>query len=496
MSNIRVTYTGLIAFLTSIIGVITGTVFVIIVTRTIPPDEFGLWTLVGSLVSYVLVVEPIISYWTTRQTSRDENVGRTALASSSVLSLGGIAAYLVIALLVHIDSQADLSFLLLATVLVPLFFITNTSTSICAGFKPQSISYATILFETMKIPLGILFVIVLEWGVYGALYTSIFALSFKMIFLVYSSREKLLSEIKKSYIKFWAKMSWMPLYFSSSGLVTKLDILIYTTFTGSLLGPAYWGVSIAVSSLVGHSFNISHGLYPKLLADSKTAIAEANLQRTMFFAIPLLAVSIIFAKPMLHILNPIYVDAVMIVYLLSLRGFVGVPLGIFYNILSAYEKIDTNKNVKFTEMLHSKLFLIPTLQHIQSGFYIVTLVVLFIMLQQQNASEIELVTYWAFSQLITLLPFLFYSYYKVKKETNFKINFQILFKFLLVTIFASIIAFYLSEIFLTYPQSIYDHLPELIPIVILSGSLYFGILYVVDTSTRLFFNSILSEIRK
>jgi O-antigen/teichoic acid export membrane protein len=496
MSNVRVTYSGLIAFLTSIIGVITGTIFVIIVTRTIPPDDFGLWTLVGSLVSYVLVVEPIVSYWTTRQISRGDDVGKTALASSSVLSLGGIGAYLVIAFVVHMDSQADLSFLLLATVLVPIFFITNTLTSICTGFKPQSISFATISFEIMKIPLGILFVIILDWGVYGALYTSIFAFAPKIFILVYSSHEKLLSEIKKSYIKFWIKLSWMPLYLSSSGLITKFDILIYTIFTGSLLGPAYWGVSIAVSSLVGHSFNISHGLYPKLLANSKTVIAEINLQRTMFFAIPLLAVSIIFAKPMLHILNPIYIDAVMIVYFLSLRGFVSVPLNIFYNVLSAYEKIDTQKNAKFTEFLHSKLFLIPTLQHIQSSAYIVTLVLFLIMLQQQNASEMELVAIWAFAQFITVFPFLFYAYYKVKKETNFKINFQILFKFLLVTIFVSTIAFYLSEIFLTYPESIYEHIPELLPIVALSGLLYFGILYLIDKSTRSFFNSILSEIKK
>ena len=79
MSNIRVTYTGLIALVTSLVGVFTGTVFVIIVTRRLTPDDFGLWTLIGTVISYVLVVEPIISYWTTRQISRGEKTFETEL---------------------------------------------------------------------------------------------------------------------------------------------------------------------------------------------------------------------------------------------------------------------------------------------------------------------------------------------------------------------------------------------------------------------------------
>ena len=39
MSSIRVTYSGLIAFGVSLIGVITGTIFVIMVTRKLTPDE-------------------------------------------------------------------------------------------------------------------------------------------------------------------------------------------------------------------------------------------------------------------------------------------------------------------------------------------------------------------------------------------------------------------------------------------------------------------------
>ena len=60
MGSIRVTYSGLIGFIISLIGVVTGTIFVIIVTRQLSPEDFGLWTLVGSIVSYVIIINPIV----------------------------------------------------------------------------------------------------------------------------------------------------------------------------------------------------------------------------------------------------------------------------------------------------------------------------------------------------------------------------------------------------------------------------------------------------
>jgi O-antigen/teichoic acid export membrane protein len=360
LSNIRVTYTGLIALITSLIGVFTGTVFVIIVTRRLTPDDFGLWTLIGTVISYVLVVEPIISYWTTRQISRGENVGRSALTTSGIFSIGGLAAYFGIAVLVYFTSEIDILVLVIASFLVPVNFLTNTLSSISLGHKPQAISYSTIAFESSKTPLGIIFVILIPLGIIGVLITTILASLIQMSILLWMSREKLLGELKKIFIKFWIKLSWLPLYFSSSGLIYKFDILIYTTLTSSFIGPAYWGVSIAAAKLVGLSIDLSQGLYSKIIATGKTEVAKENIKQIMFLAIPFLAVSIVFAKPILHILNPIYIDGIYIVYFLAIRTFLAIPMTLSYKILQASEKIDLDKNATFKHFVKSKLFLIPS----------------------------------------------------------------------------------------------------------------------------------------
>ena len=102
MSNIRETKTGLIAFGTSIITVITGLMFALIITRTLTPEEFGTWNVILSLVSYSLIIEPMISWWTTRDVARGEEIGKTAVITNGVSSIGGSFIFLVIAYLLTI----------------------------------------------------------------------------------------------------------------------------------------------------------------------------------------------------------------------------------------------------------------------------------------------------------------------------------------------------------------------------------------------------------
>ena len=70
MDDIRVAYSGLLGFAVAIGGVFAGLAFTVIVTRQLTPEEFGVWAVIGSMTSYSIAAEPIISYWTTRQIAR------------------------------------------------------------------------------------------------------------------------------------------------------------------------------------------------------------------------------------------------------------------------------------------------------------------------------------------------------------------------------------------------------------------------------------------
>ena len=96
MSDIRVTYTGLISFLGGFIALVTGLIFTLIVTRTLSPEEYGSWGLIFSVIGYFVMLQPIITYWTTRETARNLDSGKTAVTSSVGLSFGILPIFIII----------------------------------------------------------------------------------------------------------------------------------------------------------------------------------------------------------------------------------------------------------------------------------------------------------------------------------------------------------------------------------------------------------------
>ena len=147
MSNIRVTYSGLISFMIGLLSIITGLVFTIIVTRQLSPEQLGSWTLIGGLIVYVMVIEPMISYWATRETARDVKSGKTALVSSTIFSTIAITIYLIIALVVSENSQVSRETLFFAAILIPVTFINRILSAINYGWKPHVERYGFLASE-------------------------------------------------------------------------------------------------------------------------------------------------------------------------------------------------------------------------------------------------------------------------------------------------------------------------------------------------------------
>ena len=87
MAGIRVTYSGLISFIITLSTLITGIVFTLIVTRRLSPEDLGAWSLIGGLITYVIVIEPIISTWTTREIARGIKSAKTAMLFSRTNTL-------------------------------------------------------------------------------------------------------------------------------------------------------------------------------------------------------------------------------------------------------------------------------------------------------------------------------------------------------------------------------------------------------------------------
>ena len=493
MSNIRVTYSGLISLAVGLSSLITGTIFTLIVTRSLTPEEFGTWGLIGGLLSYVLIAEPIISYWTTREVAREEKSGKTAIVTSSMFSVIAIFAYIVIVYFVSLGTDADSDVLSFALILVPVMFLNKTLTAINLGWKPQAKSYGLFVFEIVKIPTALLFVYFLDLSIYGAIQATFLSYVASIIVLAIFAKEQIKNKINFSYLRKWIQLSWLPLYPGLGALIFSLDVAVFSILTGSVIGLSYYSASLAIAAFVAHSGLIAQALYAKFLGGGKQVHLNENLIRFFYFGFPLTALSIILAKPGLFALNPLYEVAVPVVIFLTLRAFFYTLSGILDQSLQGIDKVDVNKKVPFEKFLKSSLFVLPTLRIVKFGIYTGSLILILIIFSTE--SQLDLVVYWSVMAFVVELPFLLYIVKMIKKKFELKLSIIYPLKYSIVSVGVFGLVYYLMENYLVYENKIFQFLPQVLLFVIFGVILYLGITYLIDKKTRYLFNAVISEIK-
>ena len=494
MSNIRVTYSGLISLAVGFVSVLLGLLFTLIVTRTLNAIEYGTWGLIGGVIVYATIIEPMISYWAIRESARNIESGRTAVTSSLLVSLGGLLIYLISAYFVGVNTNADQNTVILGSLLVPLIFLNRILTSISYGWKPQSAAFGQICFAITEISIGSLLVYVLDLGTVGVIYSVAASYSASIIFLLIYSRDRLKNKIQKEFLKKWIKLSWVSLYPAIGITVLFFDVTIFSIITGSVIGIAFWTASLVIVNFISNSGLISRAVYPKLLQDNNHAYLSENIRQLFYFTILFTALVITFAKPGLFALNPEYVFAVPIVIVLSLQIFLFTITSNFQTFITGIEQVDVNQNSTFKDYFKSKLFYIPTVSLIQSIIYLISLTILLYMLISYDYSQLDLVISWSILSLSVQIPASVTIFILVKRNFSLQINLKEIFKYVFSSIIAFGITYILLESFLQYDIELFEFLSITLLFVLIGITIYFGFTFIFDSKTRNLFNVILNRI--
>jgi hypothetical protein len=495
MSGIRVTYSGMISFVVGLASLFTGLIFTLIITRQLSQEEFGGWSLIGSLIAYVLVIHPIVSYWSTREIARGVESGKTAFISSGGFSMASLLIFFGIAYFFGVKTDIDLNILLLAGILIPVEFLRAVLVGITQGYRPQNEEYGILIFELTKIPLALLIIFYFDLGLVGVIITVFISRLASVITMLIQTRERLKGKFNKKSLKKWIKLFWLPIYPYISAILTTSDVAIFSIMTGSVFGLAYWSAATTISRIVNHSAKIGKAVYPKLLEGGKRELFQENLIRIFYFAFPLAAMSFVFSKPALFALNPLYSEAATVMLFLVPMIFLRTFSELFSSALQGIEKVDTRENATFRDYIRSKLFFIPTVRIVQRSLYLISLTVMLFLMIPSNQDQIQLVVYWAIIALAIQIPYTGFLYLLIKKEFTIRFDKKALFKYFSASVVAFGFTFLLMEEYLEYKISIFEFLPEFLQYVIIGVLFYLAITYIIDPRTRKLTKAIVSEVK-
>jgi len=285
LPHIRLRYAGLISFSARIIGVFTGLLFITIVTRQLPEEEFGVWVWITRLVGYVIFPVASVSYWVTRYVARDLKVARTGLYLTLIMALIASLAYVAISPLAAQISNAPLIFFIIASVQVPLAYLKENFDSVGSGLKPQVTSYGFLAFEATKVVFAFMLMTLLGPSLVSAIISVAIAQLVNIITLYIFIRNDLDGGFDRQLAGRWLRASWIPLYTGFSAFILlPLDASLVIGLSESSLILAYYGAAYMLYSSILLASALSSALYPKLLAGGGGRDIEEILRLTLMFA--------------------------------------------------------------------------------------------------------------------------------------------------------------------------------------------------------------------
>ena len=492
MSGIRVTYSGLVAFGVGIAGVLLGLIFTLMITRSLTPEEFGTYSLILSVVGYFLVAETIISYWAIRHTARGENIGKTAMLSSFGVAGAILPIFAVYVFFISQTSGISFEVLLLGAVLIPANYISMTLTGINTGHKPHAVSYSLFLFDLAKIVVGALTILVLQWDVFGTIMAILAAFICKIIFQTYIAMPKIKAMFQPGIAVKWIKASWLPTFIHLQSYIGLLDMVLYSVITGSVLGVAYYNAAFVIGRIATHAGTIAQAVYPKIIADRLYGGVTKNAELLLYFAIPMMVISIMFAEAGLFVLNPVYIGAWPAVILLAVKNFAHAIRIIPLSILTGTEQADT-ESMSFSRLAKSNLFKIPLILTVFNIGYIGGLVG-FLFLSDPIIDEFETVVWWAAIGLAADIPVTVFVWRKAHHIVQLNVHWKRISKFALGAMSQVGVFHITSGQLINYDLDIYLFLVLAVVQLTLCVAAYLGVTYAIDKDVRSTFRTILSRL--
>ena len=471
---IRLRYTGLLMFASSVLSLFTGLVFSSFVARSLSSVEYGVWFFISGTFVYFQLFQKLITPWAFRDISRGYRAEKTCVVANFMLSAPSFIVYLLVAPFLAQTIGSSLLFFYISSIFIPIYFGVHSFETIIKAKFPHKMAYRDVVLDFTKI-----FFIwwLIGFGLLGFILSILIAQIVYLCYIFYVSKGSFRGGFSFKRLKRWLSFSWVTLY----GLV---GLNIYSGLSALFLGVfssasalASYGIALTIARLLEIPTKLSSALYPKLLSKEVSrgdSIREA-MALVLMFVIPMTAGCILLAPNLIEVFGSKYLDGVPALIVLAFNYFMSPMTNLAYQIISASEKVDLAERVPVKKWVRSSIFFVNSLRYLDIAVFVPLALLLIPKHGMIGCAVSTLIT-----SFITFLMIGSRAFKSFKKIPYVRIV-----KFLLSSI---VMSFFIS---LIYTKGTINTI-----LIIFGGAItYFSCLLLMDKETRVITKKIFNEIR-
>lgn len=369
--EIRIQYSGFIIFAAQVVGVVTGVIFTLLLTRNMTQQEYGIWSNIFDWMGYFMVLSGLFPFWVTRFVARGkEGAIKTGLLANLIVGLVSVAVYLpVISVVTRTPaiSEAYMLVYLVGSLQIINLYLISLLESCLRAVKPQTIGYGFLIEEACKVVLAYVFIVGLHQLFLGAMLSFIIASSVQTLYYLRLLRGSLRGlRIQWNYLKEWLKGSTAILY-NSIGTQAAAFTIILLFYYGGQAARGDYQAAATFANVIGYSSFLAFALYPKLLSRQSFEGVALALRTVLMFSIPMAMIVITLSQSLLTVLRVTYGSASPVLILLTLDTLVLLLSQFYSTLIFAVERLDEDAKIPLNKLVRSRIFKVFTLPYIQAA---------------------------------------------------------------------------------------------------------------------------------
>ena len=373
-------HAGLVVFASHVLSAFTGLLFTLMVTRTLPEADFGVWQNIGDLVFYFTVLENVMPFWAKRFVARGfEGSGKTGVLCSLVLGSAvalvyGLAAPFMMALM-GVGGSYMLPYMLISVQVFEIYAIRGLR-SVLHPMRPEAVGYAIMVKEGVKLAVAFFLVFQYRLGLLGAICSVLVAQAAQIAFSSLMARPFLKGSFRASYVREWLKGSFLPIYSFIGQRVPPFSLIVLFSLAGEV-ARGYYGAAQTIGMMIFNTSFLAYALYPRLLAQEGPSGSgggsedvEKALRLVLMFAIPMTVGAMLLSDLLTAILKASYGAAWLVLTALAPYYALRSLSFVFESVVSGSERVDAKARIPARKLVRTKLFALYTIPYVYGAIMI------------------------------------------------------------------------------------------------------------------------------